>query len=266
MAIRYDNKLNNEIKRVVRNYNAKVKRLEHSLRELYLPETTSVSDIKERYTTRKDIKNYLKSLERFSQKGVEETIELKSGLKMSLYEFNELKKEKANIQRNLQRQIKHLEQQEARVGGEKQHVTLAQMGNVRINNLKARYNSISKYSVKDLQNINEVKELKDKIDKNKRRDEYRRGKWHETYTNQVLVNLAYMIKFDTAKLDVITKRINELSDNDFLDLYNTDSLIQRILEAYEQLKNGMIERDTVVSYFDELYNNIDAILNKYKKR
>ena len=64
MAIRFDSKLNNEIKRTVRNFNQKVARLERL--DLPAPQKISTRDIKKDYVTRAELNKRLKQFQGFS--------------------------------------------------------------------------------------------------------------------------------------------------------------------------------------------------------
>lgn len=70
MAIRYDEKLNKEILSTVRNFNAKVARLERQGAQLTV-EKISIRELKKEFQERRDLQSYLKELRKFSQRGVE---------------------------------------------------------------------------------------------------------------------------------------------------------------------------------------------------
>ena len=61
MAINYDKKLNNEINRVVKNFNQKITRLEKQNREL-LPSKTTTKEIKNAITTKRELNQKLREL------------------------------------------------------------------------------------------------------------------------------------------------------------------------------------------------------------
>lgn len=82
MSKRYNIRWNDndlaEIKRVARNFNAKVRRLEkkHEGMNVLLPDRVSVNDIQELVKTRGDLNRELKSLQRFTQRGSEHLVNL----------------------------------------------------------------------------------------------------------------------------------------------------------------------------------------------
>ena len=68
MAIRYDEKIMNEIRRVVRNYNAKIKRLE-GRKDLVLPtrfDRQAMKVLRETTSNRADLRSKLKNLQEFT--------------------------------------------------------------------------------------------------------------------------------------------------------------------------------------------------------
>ena len=92
MAIRYTKKLNTSINQIVRNYNAKIARLEKVKEELYLPEKTSVKELKESAKNRRELNRMLKDLEKYSERGIEKTVKFSSGVEMSRYQAEKLKR------------------------------------------------------------------------------------------------------------------------------------------------------------------------------
>lgn len=115
MAIRYDQKFNREIARIVANFNKKVRRLE-KIDHALLPETVLVSDLKKEYSRRSDLKRRLRELQKFSERGVEDIIEV-GELLTTNYQFALDKQRAAIAKRNLTRQIKEVQQVETSTRG-----------------------------------------------------------------------------------------------------------------------------------------------------
>ena len=87
MAIRYDEKLNKQILKTVRNFNAKVARLEKQGMELPV-EKVSVRDLKKDFTERRELESYMRELRKFSQRGVERIAYVdRWGKQFTVYEF-----------------------------------------------------------------------------------------------------------------------------------------------------------------------------------
>ena len=82
MAIRYDDSLRDEIRRTVKNYQAKRKRVISKGGEL-LPDPAYVSTFLTEYTDRRTLLRDLKKLQRYSQLGAEEVVDLESGQRVT---------------------------------------------------------------------------------------------------------------------------------------------------------------------------------------
>lgn len=107
MAIRYDQSLLDEIRKTVKNYQAKRQRVLQKGGKV-IPESASVKSFLTDYTDRRTLLRDLAKLQRYSIRGAEEVINLPSG-EITQYELGELKRQVANAKRNLTRQIKELE-------------------------------------------------------------------------------------------------------------------------------------------------------------
>ena len=81
--IRWRDKDEQELQRVVNNFNNKIRRVSKKNQALvdFLPKKVSVKDLKSKITTRSDFNRNLKSLKRFSEKGAEKLVEPKNKLK-----------------------------------------------------------------------------------------------------------------------------------------------------------------------------------------
>ena len=74
--IRWSENDSKELSRAVKNFNAKVKRLEDKYGEsgVIIPEKVSVKQMRELVNTRRDLQREIKSLQRFTQRGSEEIV------------------------------------------------------------------------------------------------------------------------------------------------------------------------------------------------
>lgn len=90
MAIRYDEKLTKQLLKTVRNFNAKVSRLERQ-GAVSPVSKVSVAQIKQDFTERKELLSYMRELRKFSQRGVERIAYVEhwgdKTREYSLYEF-----------------------------------------------------------------------------------------------------------------------------------------------------------------------------------
>lgn len=120
--IRWNDANHQELKRVVRNFNAKVKRLEKKNPELknVLPDKVSVAQMKELIETRNDLKRELNSLKRFSQKGAEKLVDVPGNdynLKTTNWQKKEMSRRIGVINRKRKKRLNDLENIEMTSGG-----------------------------------------------------------------------------------------------------------------------------------------------------
>lgn len=92
-SMRWRDKDNREMQRIVNNYNAKLRRLEKKNPEIaeYLPEKMTMKKLRSKIETRQDFNRELNSLARFSRRGAEKLVEGPKGLKVTQYEVDEAK-------------------------------------------------------------------------------------------------------------------------------------------------------------------------------
>lgn len=103
MAIRYDKDYNREIARIVKNFNAKVMRLQ-GVERLLAPDTILVSTLKKTYTKRRELNRKLKELQLFSQKGMEEEVQI-GEWNTNKYQLTISKRQAVVAKANLTREI-----------------------------------------------------------------------------------------------------------------------------------------------------------------
>lgn len=264
MAIRYDAKLNKEINRVVRNFNNKINRLKKEDSSLLLPETVSVRGLKSEMFSRKDMIRKLKDLERFSIRGMENTITTEGGVDISKYEYDLIKRESRRIKSYLTRQLKTVSNITPTVAGVPQDATYSEMGSQQVANLIARREALEKGSIAKMSNAG-LKDFISLLNKNRQRMNYQTNIFRDNYMNKMLFNLGYFIGYDKDKINDIKAKMNELSDKQFMEMFNTDLLIQSIRDFYNESHNADPTENAVdlTVLYDELYKNIDSIIENF---
>lgn len=268
MAIRYDKGLQNEIRRVVSNFNQKIARLEKLDENLHLPERTSVKRIKNEATSRRELKKMLASLQRYSKRGIEKTVTTEGGVSLSRYELEETERSLRSIKSVLTRKINKYANIRPKVFGVPQSATYSQMGSQQLANLRARRMSLDVGSLESLTKQG-FKELQRKIEINIRRERFRKELFMYNYEDKMLFNLGYYVGYDRDKLEYIRQKLALLDENEFMELFNTEKSIQAISEYYPESTRMYASPDNirtdVTELYDELYNNIDSIVADYMR-
>lgn len=260
--IRYDSSYNQEINRVVSNFNRKVRRLEKEERQL-IPSTVRVSEIKQQFNNRRDLNTYLRELRRFSKRGAESIIDV-GGKKYTKYEVelyrNRLRREKAA----LDKEIAQMEQVKTKYP--MQH-------NIALENMRNRRATLGKNwqetigTALEQQVGNYLKRL-------------------ETYDNyfEILFQDAYTMGFPEEKINYIKEKLLNLSPRQLMQVLEDTPEIQFIFDYYHSLTRqggvfgsttmkkirdqeltGKTSEDRAYDAFDRLYNNVDDIVARFKK-
>lgn len=262
MAIRYDKKIEKEINKVIRNFNQKIRRLEKEEKKL-LPKTITKKEIKENVYNRNELRRKLNELKRFSKRGAEEIVTLKSGEKTTKYELENIKRESARIKRNISKEIKNLEKKNVRIFGKEQAATFSEMGDTYYLNLQAQRRALEK-------NINKLKKdelqrYKNLIKKISQNREYMNEIFKESYL-KMLTELGYYFEIDNRKLEKIKEKIMTLNVQKFLKLFNEDKAIKSILDYYIPftkdftIVNYEDIKEDVANLYEALYESIDEIV------
>ena len=115
---------NQELRKAVKNFNAKISRLEKKdpQNKEALPEKITVKQIKELISTRQDLKRELNALQRFSKRGAEKIIEIPDtdyNLKTTKWQKEEMTRRTAISNRKRKRRLKEVAETEIKSRGEK---------------------------------------------------------------------------------------------------------------------------------------------------
>lgn len=131
--IRWKQTDSNELRKAVRNFNAKIDRLTKKNPELVavFPEKTSVRQLKELIDTRQDLKRELNSLRRFTRRGSEEIVDIPESdynLQITKWQKEEMTRRTAVINRKRKKRLEEIESMEMTSRGQKLGYTRGQLG------------------------------------------------------------------------------------------------------------------------------------------
>ena len=265
MAIRYDKKLNQEINRTIKNFNQKIARLEKQDREL-LPSKITKKELKDNVYTRTELRRKLKELQRFSNRNAEDVITTSGGVRLTQYDYQNIKRENARIKRNITREINRLRVEKPKIFGKLQSSTFSEMGDSDYLNLVARRKALEK----DINKLSkdEFGRFKKLVEKTGKSQQYMNNIFKENYF-EMLTDLAYYFDYDNDKLNLLRQKLMNLKPNDFLKLFKDDKSILAILDYYQIVTNSFNAidpddiKEDVVNLYDNLIDNIDDIIKYY---
>lgn len=155
MAIRYNDKLNQQLVRTVRNFNAKINRLERQGASVPVQKVT-VKQLRKDFTERRELLSYLRELRKFSERGVERIayIEKWGDVKKeySVYEFKVGGIRQRRAIREAERLLKKASETHRTEGGKEGPETL--MGTDYARNIEANLQKLrqTRYNIRRLSN------------------------------------------------------------------------------------------------------------------
>lgn len=267
MAYKFTKESSAELQRAVNKFNAKIKRLESVDREIDIPIKENIQAIKDRVTSKWDLNREIDRLERFTKRNAEDLIKNKSGVVMSRWEFENIQREQKRLNARLLREIERYSNITPTEFGKSQAVTYAQMGDEKLSNLKARQKAISNKSIMKA-NREQLRNLKVLL--NKTSAIYRKDKeiFYNNFLDGTLLNTAYFVGYDEYKIKHIKDKLNELSPTQFTKAFEQEQALKDIQLRYDLTKEDgispeLLEND-ITPLLDNLYNNIDQIVDSYK--
>lgn len=256
MAIKFDPAYNAEIRRVVRNFNQKRNRaIKRGYR--YLPPKMTVSELKSRYTSRKQLNRDLNALKRFNREGDKalKVVETSGGAKAIKWEYDYLKKNLQYAKEFYDREIEDAARLDTPMMVAKSEY---------INNLKSK---------RDYLNL-ELSELSQSQFRTFRNtiNEYlyaneRNMNGYRNWMNEVeliMRNLGY----DNKTINKFFEGFNELTPRQFLTMYRQSQLVSRIYELYIPTKDHSFKLSTTEEDAKDLINTFmvekDEMIKKAK--
>lgn len=251
--IRYDEKLNQEINRIITNYNNKINRLSKK-GELNIPEKIykkDIDDIKKYNKSRIELRRELRQFERFSKRGGEKLVNV-NGINIPKYQYETIRELRRVSRRRYNKQIKLLETTKKRGT----NYTISQMESVELRNLKAKLNFLDK----DYSEITNVKNYIDTLFKNRRVNDP--TLFLEKY--KIMLKENYDVYgFDESIFNEIAQFLDTLRGNKFYELYQSSSLMKEVLYAYGFIKD-IKDEDERKAYQKKFLINIEALKDEIR--
>lgn len=140
-----------ELKRLIKNFNTKISYVKKKHPELAssMPGKLSFKELKNKISTRSELKRTENSLKRFSRKGAEKQIVSSRGAKSTVWEVNEFKIKQRIENARRTRERKKIESQEVKSRGKGVGVTRSEMGSIKENSLKPSKKNFNNLSQKE---------------------------------------------------------------------------------------------------------------------
>ena len=264
MAIRYDKEFNKEIQKVVKNFNAKVARLEATEQEI-IPDKTSVKELKTIYKDRPQLKRKLKQLRKFSERGMEKVLVTPGGAEMTRWEFETGRADYIVAKRRIARTVKNdktrtvspfLKNEEVQNAEDK----LSEMKKSYQEFSQSELNFINKLVSRELQRVYYEENFKVNLIRKFETIIHERGEYDEKYNEDLIRRLQ---KFTGAELLQIYKGEQGLSS--IMEYADTDGMLQVTKLKSQAHKGAYIDKSRFDDIVESFVNNLSIYEKKYKK-
>ena len=232
MAIRYDKKINNEIRRIVNNYNAKIKRLEGRT-DISVPSKIGREDLKvlrETTRNRSDLNRKLKNLQEFTKRGGEKNIKVK-GRVIPRYQYKQAQRYRSLISRRLKARQEFNKITFPTYEGRKEKFTIAEQFNEETRNIEAMKKKLLDVDYLDF-SPKEMSEYIANLEQNAKTVNL--STWQRNYAD-MLIESGYVYNLPHSKLHALREKLLDLSPSQFDKLFKTESTIKQILYYYNQI-------------------------------
>lgn len=263
MAIRYDKKLSDKMNRLVKNYNAKIKRLAGKGYEL--PSKIAIKTLKSTTRNRADLTRKLRNLQEFTKRGGEKNIMVK-GRSIPQYRYKQIQRYRSLISRRLTAREEFNKTTRPTYEGREERYTLYEQFNEETRNIEAQRKMLLDVDYLDYSGA-ELSDYLEKLESNARTVNL--SEWQKNYADMLLES-GYVYNIPHQKLHDLREKVLDLSPAQFDKLFKTESTIKQILYYYNQINELGVDvafenmESDVVSIYDSLFENIDDILKDYK--
>lgn len=251
--INYNKQFEERMNKIVRNFNAKVRRLEKEGIK-YLPDKTSVAELKANYFERDSLKRRLKQLERFSTKGAEDIIDLGGGAKATRWQVNTLLSDMKYMKQYYSRKIDTYGNIIPTIHGQKQTVSYARMGDAKYENLKVLRQSLDK-NVHKLDQSEFNRFYKRVAAQMRRKEQQKYIFWANYFT--FLDDVGYKADIDPELIKRVKDKLTDIDINDFMRLYEKEEAVLDLVDYYniQKIRAGGFQKK------DENGNGVDEVGN-----
>ena len=264
MAIRYDKDLKTQIRRLVTNYNAKIKRLQRKNAQ-NLPSKITTKLLKSKAKNRGDLKRMMKNLGEFTKRGAEKNIMVK-GKSIPQYRYKQAQRYRSLISRRLKAREQFVKTTHPTYEGVKEKFTIAEQFDEETRNIETLRKRLLDVDYLEF-TPSDMADYIAQLESNARTVNL--TQWQQNYAD-MLLDVGYVHGIEHQKLHDLREKLLDLSPSQFDKLFKTESTIKQLIYYYNQINELGVdipytdkEHEDVISVYDSLVNNIDTILKDY---
>ena len=254
MTIRYDPTLNSKMRNIVTNFNRKVNRMEKAGYR-NIPFKTTVSELKGRYTSRRDLTRELSRLQKFTRHDLVKDVETSGGVKAIRWEMDYLKGNKKEALAYFKSEYERVSKRVGKFPGERQYLDNIQ---AKIDLLNSDINYLNQSQFRSFKTV--INEFA--FYPTQRKYEYR-GFLSEV--DWVMEKLGY----DEATREKLFNKFSKLTPSQFLYAYDNNNIIAKIYSLYhkdygDEEARLTDEPDKAKGLIDDFIKQVDVIVNDAK--
>ena len=231
--INYTKKLNDDVSKTVRNFNAKLNRAYKKNPNIILPDKISVKELKSKYQSRTELRKAINQYKKFSVQGKNFRLKKLNNITITKWEYNQINRNIRREKKYLDQELDRLRTEKPKIFGKVQSDTYARMGTSEFENIKLKRQKLDT----DISNMN-----KEDLKRFKKFTEalYNREISQKTFKERYLEMLeenAYFYKLDKAMADDIYNYFLGLDETSFYDIFKNDEGIKSLLNYYNMIKD-----------------------------
>lgn len=254
MAVRYDSQLRSRIRKTVKSFNAKIRRLQQKgVSASLLPETVSSKELQAGIRSRRDLVSRLNQLDEFTSAG--EVEESQGGLMGTPKLFQYRQGEANRAIKEIQKEFKRLDNME--------DLRYPMMTGEYASNLRAKMN----YLERDVRHL-DIRQI-NIFSKNIITPEkltVMNDKFYNNFQRMLFYN-AYRGDISPQMLRDITELISQFTPAELLELYRTQPAFKMVVEGYERYKSeaGQPDDDENKAVNEAILAKLEEELAKKRK-
>lgn len=213
--MKYTKRRNAELQKAVRSYNEIIRRMQKRVeyKDVILPETTSVKEIKSRIQNQNDLRREINSLRRIKDKSAKDIVTNSAGVKYTKYEKKEITIKYRTARRKQSMELKKRQQTPVTVSGEKTGYNRGQMYTNRLEDLEVELKNRSKTA----RNKSEFRKFTGRLERILSSD-YNASRM-ELFKNNYMKAINYELG---AYADEINDIVRKIPSDKLVDLYYRD--------------------------------------------
>lgn len=251
-GIPFSKRDSSDLSKAVNRFNRKLRRLrkKYENEDIMLPDLLSTRELKTNIQDRRDLRNQLKSIERFMRKDSEEIIKLDSGIKMTKYQRYEIRIGIIRAKANLRSRIKDLDKYDTETGNPTIDFARYRLKSDEKTNIERKINSLKNVDKRDRTSLSRLIKRIDLYSSHSRL--YQKN---VTYKENYIETIKKVFEY-TDGLDSFIKQLEDIDPIEFYGIISYNDIASDIKFIYQEAQR--ISKGVADESIDEYFNDIKS--------